>query len=118
MKKMGIPAKAKGLVNSITLPAASSPADMTERMTKSFCDTWTVDAASFGSEAMSGRKWAVERAVWQTMEASMGVMDILRKCCLGLAMVRFAVELVRPSSCDDEGAWGRRMRRIGWRREV
>lgn len=52
---------------------------MTDSMRKSFCETWTVDAWFGGKEAIRGRKWVFERDVWQTIEASMGVMDMLRK---------------------------------------
>lgn len=111
MKKIGIPARANGLVNSMTRPAASRPADITDRMRKSFCETWTVEACAVGREAMSGRKWVVEREVWQTMEASMGVMDMFRKGFSGVvSRVRFEVDVER------EVGWGRRIRRMGWRR--
>lgn len=39
----------------------------------------TVRATSFGRAAMTGSKREEARDVWQTMETSMGVMEMLRK---------------------------------------
>jgi hypothetical protein len=79
MKKMGTPARARGEVKSTTRDPASIPAEMTEKTAYESLEVETVRATSFGRAAMTGSKREEARDVWQTMETSMGVMEMLRK---------------------------------------
>jgi hypothetical protein len=71
----------------------------------------TLRAASLGREAMAGSKRDVTREVWQTIETSMGVMEMLRK-----PWWESSVRLRRSESRLEGWDWGRRVCRIGLRK--
>lgn len=56
MKKIGMPAMARGAVKSITLCPASMLALETEKTMYVSFETWTFSCASLGSFAMAGVK--------------------------------------------------------------
>lgn len=81
MKKMGIPARANGEDNSITRPAASRPALVTDRTMYVLLETEIRPLCCLGSDSRYGWKTRLAQELWQTMEHSMGVMLMLRKMC-------------------------------------
>ena len=87
MKKMGMPAMARGAVRSITRCPASMPALLTEKTMYVSFEMETCFEASLGRRRMTGSKTFWAQDVWHTTEHSMGVTEMLRKPCL-LSMER------------------------------
>ena len=91
---------------------------MTQRIRYVSAETETWARRSRGRRLMMGWKTLRAQEAWQTMETSIGVMEMLRKRCWWSE--------VRPSSsCSGEWwemltawVWGMRVRMMGWTRKV
>lgn len=76
----------------------------------------TAFATSLGRVLMKGSKTFLAQAEWQTTEHSRGVMLMLRKPCWESASRPSSSYSAESRETSRLCVWGRRTRRMGWRR--